>query len=355
MIAVILAGGQGTRLWPLSRRSKPKQFHALISSKTMLVEAYERLRLRLAAEDIYISVVPEFVEHVRALLPEIPLERYIIEPARRDSGPAMAFAAQQLVTLGRGDEPFVFVPTDHAIDDAEMFLRALSVGERLVNETEKLLDISVKPEFAATGLGYTRIGPKHSLIDEIEVYTFLAHKEKPDEATAQAYLDSGEYLWHANYYMWKPRLLLEAYRRHAQDIYDVISAWEGTEEDYLSFDALRAVSIDKAVTEKLLPEDVLIIKGDFGWSDVGSFNILADRQSEQGDEQGNIIRGKAVTVDAHDCYIHGGADKIIAAFGVSDLVIVDTPDALLICPKDRAPEIKSVIQALQDADHQEWL
>jgi mannose-1-phosphate guanylyltransferase len=355
MIAVILAGGQGTRLWPLSRKSKPKQFHALVSERAMLVDAYERLRQRIAAEDIYISVVPEFVEHVQALLPDVPTERYIIEPARRDSGPAMAFAAHQLVQLGRGDEAFVFVPTDHAIENADRFLQALFVGERLVNETGKLLDISVKPEFPATGLGYTRIGELHAAIDEIEVYTFLAHKEKPDKETAQTYLDSGEYLWHANYYMWTPRLLLEAYGRHAKDIHDVITAWQGTEDDVRAFDALRAVSIDKAVTEQLLPQDVLIIKGDFGWSDVGSFNILADRQAGQADAKGNIIRGKAVTVDVNNCYIHGGADKIIAAFGIDDLVIVDTPDALLICPKDRAPEIKSVIQALQDADHQELL
>lgn len=355
MIAVILAGGQGSRLWPLSRRDKPKQFQALMSEKAMLVDAYDRLRLRMETDDIFVSVVPEFVSHVHALLPDIPFDHYLVEPARRDSGPAMAFAAQQLVNRGRGDEVFVFVPTDHAIDDTDRFLQALSVGEQLVQDTGKLLDISVMPEFASTSLGYTRIGKQQVKHQGIEVYTFLEHKEKPDKETAELYVASGEYLWHANYYMWKPSRLLEAYQRHAPDIYAVVSVWQDTEGDRQAFQMLRPISIDKAVTEFLAPDDVLIIKGDFGWSDVGAFNVLSERQSDRADERGNVLRGKALTVDSDRCYIYGQADKIIAAFGISDLVIIDTEDALLVCPKDRAPEMKLLIEEMKKAKLDDYL
>ncbi|MBI4121705.1 MAG: mannose-1-phosphate guanylyltransferase [Parcubacteria group bacterium] len=354
MMAVILAGGQGSRLWPLSRRRKPKQFHALLSDKPLLVEAYERLLPFIAPQDVYVSAASQFSSFVSEMLPAIPIDRYFFDPVRLDSGLSMACAAQRLCLLGRGDEPVVFIPTDQAIDDPERFRQALAVGERLVKETGKLLDISVAPKYPLTTLGYTRVGELYDRIDGVDVYKFLEHKEKPDRATAQTYLDSGDYLWHANYYMWTPRKMLEAFAQHASHIHQTISSWSGRDDDR-SIDSLTPISIEKAVTEYLSPDDVLIIKGDFGWTDVGIFRMLAEQLASQADNQGNVICGKGLALDSANCFIHGHPAKLIAAFGVSDLVIVDTPDALLICPKDRSSEIKDLVAALEEAEHKDLL
>ncbi len=356
MNAVILAGGQGTRLWPMSRRNKPKQFFELLSEHPLIVDAYHRLRPRFEPSQIHIATIPEFAEMIAKLLPEIPQENYFIEPHKRDSGPAMAFAAFSLKKLGKGDEPVVFIPTDHFIAQENKFLDALAVGEQLIQETGKMLDIAILPRFASTELGYTQIGASYGKYGDVEVFQFASHKEKPDRKTALGYIQSGSYLWHANYYMWTPSLLLEAYGKYAPEIASLLEEISA-EPDHLEeiYGRMPVRSIDYAVTEKMDPFQVLIIRGDFGWSDIGTWNVLYDRLSELNGEDGNVVKGKTVTIDSNRNLIYGSNEKLIATIGIHDMIIVDTKDGLLICPQSRASEVKTLLAKVEHEGLEDYL
>ena len=357
MIAVILAGGSGKRLWPMSRQAKPKQFYEIISDRPMITDVFERLLKSFDRQDIYIATLPELKDQILQLLPDCPEEQLILEPAKRDSGPAMAYAAFKLIGMGRGDETVVFIPTDHYIANADRFLKCLEVGDKLIKETGKLLDISVIPNFPSTALGYTQIGDKYDDFDGIQVFNFKGHVEKPDHATALSYIESGNYLWHANYYMWTANKFLRAYKEHAPEIYDKIEQLKGVEDKDRQkeiFESIPAISIDYAVTEKINPDDVLIIRGDFGWSDIGSWDILYDKLKQQS-ERTNVTKGRVIEIDTHHCLIYSSSDKVTATIGLNNMIVVDTKDALLICPQSRAQEVKAIVKKIEEDGLEDYL
>ncbi|MBI2484803.1 mannose-1-phosphate guanylyltransferase [Candidatus Uhrbacteria bacterium] len=336
MKAVILAGGVGTRLWPLSRANRPKQFTALLSEEPLLKDTYRRLLRLLASEDIFFSTSPAFASMIQELFPDVPADRIIVEPVKRDTGPAMGFAAMALFAIAP-DEPMVFIPSDHYIRDEEKFLDCLRVAGCLVEETGKLLDIGVVATFPSTILGYTRIGPRVSEKDGVEVYTFRGQHEKPSYDVAKSYLEAGDYLWHANYFTWTPRKFLEAFDMYAPEMGHALRAG--------AFESLLAISFDYAVVEKLDPNQALIIKGDFGWSDIGAWDTLYARLAED-DRTENVLHGDVLTIDARGNLVHVTGEKLVALLGVSNLVVVDTPDALLVTTHAHAQRVKEIIAEL---------
>lgn len=364
MNIVILAGGVGSRLWPMSRQHKPKQFYEIISDQPMIRDTVNRFVKDFSLDKIYFSAAEQFVPGLKQLLPEFSAGHYIVEPEKRDSGPAMGFAAVKLF-LTNPDEPFVFIPSDHYIGDVKKFIQSLKVAEGLIKETGRMLDISFTPSRPTTTLGYTHIGEKFHEIDGVEVYRFLGHKEKPNFELAQKYLQSGEYLWHGNYYMWTPRLFLEAIKRYnpnmsarLEKIRELLVSGDKEKNQELinqEFQRLEKISIDYALTEKMDPSEVLIIKGDFGWSDIGAWDALYNSLSLKHDEQKNLVQGNYVNINSSGNLIYGQKSKLIATIGIDDLIIVDTPDALLICPKAKAQEVKKIGEKMAAAGQQEWL
>ncbi len=352
MTIVILAGGGGTRLWPLSRQAKPKQFQKIIADSSLLALTRQRLGTTYPDDAIYISVGAPYVEHVRAVFPDFPSERLLIEPEKRDTGPAMGFVAAVLA-LTKPDEPLAFLPSDHYIADTETFLRCLRVAEELIRETGCLLDIGVTPAWPSADLGYTRIGQRHSMRDGVEVLTFRGHTEKPQRAVAEQFLAAGDYLWHANYYMWTPRKFLHAYEQHQPATYTALcriqELWQRGDHAGLAavYRTLPKIAIDYAITEKLAPEDVLILKAPFDWSDVGQWASLKQLREENAHDV--VVEGaRHVGIDSSDCIIYGPANKLITTIGMERVVIVDTGDALLVCDKDRAEEVKLLVEKLQE-------
>lgn len=348
-----MAGGQGTRLWPLSRRHTPKQFLSLLGEEAMLSQCYGRLRALLQPSDIYVSCVPEFAPLVRRLLPELPADHLIAEPGRRDSGPAMAFVAKILSLHGHGQEPLAFIPTDHAIEHESRFLDTLRAGLELAAETNGFVDIGITPTAPLTTLGYTKIGEEIEKRHGVSVHRFLGHVEKPKAEVAEQLLASGEYLWHGSYYMASPEVLLAAYKQHAPEIFDVVDGYMPDEDDWTRrFLSLKPVSIDFAVTEHLPADAMRVLKGEFGWSDVGQFAQLKEWQERTGVAAN---RAKHVSIGSTGCLVISRPDKMVATIGLQDVAIIDTTDALLVCPLDRAAEVKRLVELLEEEGHQSIL
>lgn len=351
MRIIILAGGGGTRLWPMSREDRPKQFCKLTSEKTILEETLERFQ-NWPKEKIYIATTKPLVKNLKETLPDFPEKNIIIEPSKRDTAPAMGYTALKL-SLDDENEPIAFIPSDHYIGQVDKFIKAIQKAEEVINETGKLLDISIHPSNPNTALGYTKVGDKVLEKDGVEFYQFEGHTEKPDFKTAQKYLEDGNYLWHANYYMWSPKLFLEAYKKHSPQIYEdlmkikeaIKNGKESKAEDI--YNKMEKISIDYAIMEKMSSENVLIIKGDFDWKDIGAWDTLHENLMTKTDEKRNLVRGERLNIDTSNSIIYGENEKLIATVGLDDVVIIDTKDALLVCSKSKAQEVKKVIDELK--------
>jgi len=210
-------------------------------------------------------------------------------------------------------------------------------------------------------LGYTRIGKLYKKIGKIKIYEFKGHKEKPDFPTAKKLLATGEYLWHASFFMWTPKALLNAYKKYAPEIYSPIEKItealkkNDTKTIETEFSKTEKISIDYAVAERMDPKDVLIIKGEFGWSDIGSWNMLYNQLTKRQDKNNNLIRANLVQIDTSNSLIYSDEKKLVATIGLKDLVIVDTKDALLIAKKDQSHIVKKIVGILKEQGRKEYL
>ncbi len=354
MQLVILAGGSGSRLWPMSRKDKPKQLCQLISDQTMLEDTLGRFKGVYPAEKIFIATTKDLVDDIKEILPDFPEKNLIIEPSLRDTGPAMGFSALKL-SLVDENEPMAFIPSDHYIGRTEQFLNSLRQAEKVIRETGKLVDISIYPTKPNTALGYTQIGELAREDGGVKFFQFLSHTEKPDYQTAQKYLEEGNYLWHANYYMWTPKLFLEAYRQYAPQIFEKLMEIKAELQGKNSqakikeiYDSMEKISIDYAVTEKMDPEKVLIIQGEFDWKDIGAWDTLHENLITKTDKNKNLVKGDWIEFDTHGSLVYGQKGKLVATIGLDEMVIIDTKDALLVCPKSRSQEVKKVIDKLKE-------
>ncbi|MBI3963637.1 MAG: hypothetical protein HY341_01430, partial [Candidatus Kerfeldbacteria bacterium] len=240
------------------------------------------------------------------------------------------------------------------------FRKSLRLGEKLIRERGVLVDIGVLPTWPNEHLGYTHIGQQVLEDDGIAVFSFRGHTEKPDRATAQSLIASGEYLWHANYYMWTPRKFLDAYAQYAPEthgilrrIQDLVAAGNET-AIAAAYAELEPVSIDYAITEKLDPSKVLIIRSPFDWNDVGMWSQLKSLQASE--RKANVVNGAMhVGIDTTDTLVMGDPQKLIATVGVENLVIVDTGDVLLVCRKDRDQDVKRLLALLKEKGYERYL
>lgn len=359
MKIIILAGGGGTRLWPMSRNLQPKQYQYLIGERTMLQQTYDRLIPAFQPDDIYIAVNKNYAHFVKDQLPEIKKSHIFLEPEKRDTAPAMGYAAMRLLK-DFPDEPFAFIPSDHLIKEVDVFIQSLQVADQIIRETGKMVDIGVVPTFPNINLGYTKIGKKVREEQGIEFFEFLGHVEKPPLEMARQYVSSGHYLWHANYFMWTPRLFLDAYEQYAPHMYkqlmEIFSSL-GSEKELETiervFPQMEKISVDYAIAEKIDSSQELIIPAKFYWSDVGLWQIIKKEQEES--KGSNVSRGEHIALDTKNCLIYGKTKKIIATIGLEDMIVVDTDDALLVCPQSRDKDVKKVVEMLEERGEKKYL
>jgi len=359
MKALIMAGGKGTRLWPLSRSNKPKQFQKLISNQTMLQDTVQRIGF-LKARDIYISTNVEYETIVREQTKgKIPPQNIILEPALRDTAPSIGLAATYL-SKNNSDEIMAVIYADHLIQKKDEFIRKLKVAEKLAREENTMNIIEVKAKFPNVNLGYVKIGKMLKEINGNEVFSFEKFTEKPDIKTATGFLQSYKYLWNTGLYVWKVHTILQKFRKHLPNTYRqlcLIRKAIGTKQEkkaiQLHYPLCDKISIDYGIMEKVDRKEVRIIPAELGWSDVGTWESIFEELI--GNDKNNLVKGRHLGIDTHGSLLYGNKDKLIATIGVKDLIVVETDDAILVCPKKKSQDVKKLVEKMQKGNFQKLL
>jgi mannose-1-phosphate guanylyltransferase len=341
MKAVILAGGSGTRLWPLSTKEQPKQFHKIASDKTMIEDAIERVDF-LKKSDIYLAINENHLKLVKKLCKGIPSKNIIIEPAMRDTASGIGLAAA-IIAKRHPKEVMAVIYADHVIGNKKEFQKSLKVAEKLAKQENTLNIIEVEATEPNTGYGYVKLARLNKKIDQLEVYNLDSFVEKPDLKKAKEFVKSGKYLWNTGLYVWKAKTLLDHYKKLLPDTYSKFTkmmAKYDTKDQKKTLNALyptlEKISIDYAIMEKVNPKEIRIIKTkNLKWSDVGTWETVWQFVSEKAGKNKHHL-------DCKNSIIYSENNKKIIAIGIEDLVIIDTKDGLLICKKTEAKRIKEL-------------
>ena len=339
MKIVILAGGAGTRLWPMSTETLPKQFQKLVSDKTMLQETLERVSF-LDPKDIYISTNAEYVQTVSEQAPNIPTENIIAEPSMQDTGPSIGLAAA-IISKEDPEAIMAVVYADHFVKDRNEFEKKLKIAAEIAKNENTLNIIEVKAKFPNVNLGYVKIGRLIKEVDEVEVYEFKEFKEKPDFETAKKFLSSYSYLWNTGYYVWKASTILEEYKTHLPKTYEHLMAIKNGEEILEHYPACDKISIDFGIMEKLDPKKVRIIPADLGWSDIGTWKSLHEELT--GEETENLEKGNVLVIDSEGSVIYNEGEKSSCSIRAKNMVVVNVKGYTLICPMDRSQDLKKLV------------
>jgi len=337
--ALILAGGSGTRFWPLSRRSRPKQLLALEAERTLLQATFDRLRPLVDPGSIWISTTRELVRDVRRQLPQVAASQVVVEPEARNTAPAIGWALHSMPAALR-EGPVAVLPADHRVGDPDAFRAVLAAAFAAASARDLVITLGVVPRWPETGYGYLRLGPALPGSGLRRVSRFV---EKPDAAKARRFVRSGSYLWNAGIFVFRGSSLLRLLKRLQPEMAAGLAALAAAPERVGElYPLLPSISIDHAVMERL--RSLATLPLDCGWSDLGSWAALAEVRPK--DDQGNAVRGDVVAVDAVDNLLYAERGTI-AVVGVSGLVVVRTADSVLVVPMERAQDVRRVIAELE--------
>jgi mannose-1-phosphate guanylyltransferase/mannose-6-phosphate isomerase len=345
-----LAGGSGTRFWPLSRRARPKQLLALEGGRTLLQSTVDRLSPLIEPHEVWIVTTRDLVKEVRRQLPDVPARQILVEPVGRNTAPAIAWSVRSMPEDLR-QATVVVLPADHRVGDPDVFRLRLAQAMRAVEEQDLVLTLGVVPRWPETGYGYLRLG--RMLDDHTGLRRVSRFTEKPDARTAKRFVKSGNYLWNAGIFAFRGARLLELVAEHVPQLHaglEQIAAARDKQSLAELYPRLPAAPIDTAVMEKLTStgglrrSPIATLPLDCGWSDLGSWAALAEVRHK--DDQGNAVAGDVVAVDAVDNLLY--ADRgTVAVLGVSNLVVVRTADSVLVMPIERAQEVRRVLAELE--------
>lgn len=352
--ALILAGGRGTRFWPRSRRKTPKQLLALFGERTLLQETASRLRPLVPPERTWVLTSEDLRAPICRQLPEIPRRQILAEPAQCNTAPCIALAAQ---ILGQMDPDAVLgiFPADHRIAKPARFRRLAAAAYRAAREN-CLVVIGIRPQWPETGYGYIEF-PEGVTPGGAQAVPVLRFREKPDLETAKQFLAAGRFYWNSGMFFWRARVFLDAFRQCLPRTAALLAALPRfgcrafAQELKRVYPQADNISVDYAVLEKA-SNVVGLVAEDIGWNDLGSWNAVYEVLPKDG--QGNVVRSDAVMLDASGNYVEAPG-KLVALVGLSDLVVVDTPDALLIVPRARAQQVGEVVKRLEAARREELL
>ncbi|MBI3872618.1 MAG: NTP transferase domain-containing protein [candidate division Zixibacteria bacterium] len=355
---MILAGGVGERFWPLSRRKRPKQLLPILGGKTLLEATIDRIEPDFPPERTWIVTGQEIAGAVREKVGQLPSGNIFSEPRGNNTCLAIGLAAIELSSRDT-DATLVVLSADHAIEPASTLRRVLREGVRLAQSDDHLITIGITPTRAETGYGYIELGPNFATSDGLSSYQVEAFREKPDRTTAQDYYFDHRHLWNAGIFVWTAKSLLAAIEKYRPGVYKPLKTYQkaiGTPSQSQAlvelYETAESVSIDVAVLEKA--DNVIVIKADLAWDDVGSWLSLGRLQKANDDS--NVLVGPTVALDSFDSTVYNDTDELVCTFGISDLILVRTGKATLLVHKSRVDDMKALMEKLKsDERWQEYL
>jgi mannose-1-phosphate guanylyltransferase len=353
MYALIMAGGEGKRFWPLSRRDNPKQFLSLIGGRSMIRSTVNRVLPLIPIENVFIVTLERYADETLRHIPELPKANLILEPYGKNTAPAIAFGTLKIKKLD-SNAVTVVLPADHAIGEEDVFRDVLLFGEkmanrRLPNGDFPLVTLGIRPTRPETGYGYIKEAEVIEASEKYQAKMVQKFTEKPDLKTALQFLDEGRYYWNSGIFVWRVSSILEAFRRLLPEWYKffdkILSDINTLEERAALVEFYKQIEpgpIDKLILER--SQNTIVIPVDFPWSDLGSWQAL-DEFLRTGVEE-NVFFGEGVSIDSSGCFVFGD-NRPIAIVGVKDLVVVDSGDAIVVIDKQKAQDVKRVVEALE--------
>lgn len=349
---VIMAGGGGTRFWPASRQKTPKQLLNLTGNDLMINETINRVSKVVDQNKIFIVTNSAQADKMFEVTPNFIGKSHILsEPSARNTAACIGYAAIEILKK-YGDGVMCIFPADHYIKDEDSFAKIFNEAINTAMTSEKLVTIGIMPSFPSTGYGYIKYHKSDIMVKDV-----IEFVEKPDLDTAKRYIESGEYAWNSGMFIWKASTILDNFERYLPDIYiclDKIAESIGTENEKAVIEriypVIPSVSIDYGIMEK--SSDVVVLTGEFGWNDVGSWDTMDALYNA--DQDGNIICGDQINIETKNC-ISVSKGRLIATIGVEDLIIVETEDALLVCSRNKAQNVKEVVDLLKEKGESRYL
>ncbi len=356
VVAVVMAGGKGERFWPKSRARLPKQLLDFTGQGTMIQQTVERVQKIIPYERVYIVTGREYAEPISRQLPALPAGNILVEPMGRNTAPCIGLASLYIEEVDP-EAVMVVLAADHLIRDKGRFLEVLEAGTKMGEKDDHVVTIGITPTHPETGYGYIKYADEYSRVNGKSIYRVEKFTEKPNLETARQFIASGSYLWNSGMFIWKVSTIRALIKQHMPKLHEGLERiksalgtafeQEVLEEEYARFDK---ISIDFGVMEHA--KDVFVIPGDFGWDDLGSWPALSRVRGV--DKNGNVIIGRQVGIDTKDCIIES-PKKVVATIGLDNLIIVETDDVLMVCSKDRAQDVKEILQRLREEGLQECI
>jgi mannose-1-phosphate guanylyltransferase len=353
IVSVVMAGGLGTRLWPKSTEKKPKQFVHVYGDGTLIQDTVVRLLPLVKAEDVFVVATKPLTHHIHDQLPVIPTENVIEEPFGRNTAPAIALAAYRLHRLYGPDAVMVAMPSDHVVVNVREFLSTLEQACHVADKTQNIVTIGVSPTRAETGFGYIQVGDELR-IEGVDLQcipqTVKTFAEKPDVATAQRFMDAGDFVWNSGIFVAKVSTMLLAIDTHLPDhapLFGLLEKHVGkdTYDSILEnvYRQMRSISFDKGVMEKA--QNIAVVDGGFGWSDVGTWDELYRLSMKDG--KNNVIEGNVVTMNASSNFVTTSSGKLISIINVDNLIVVETETSILIAERGSSAAVRELVDFMR--------
>jgi len=348
--AVIMAGGRGERFWPKSRKKSPKQLLDVFTGHSLIEDSLSHISGVIGLNDTYIITNKVIANKIKVILPSLPNENIIAEPMQRNTAAAIGIMAVYL-RKKYGNPTILVLTADHLIPDHESFQCHASVAIKMAEKYQSLVTFGISPTYPETGFGYIKRGTVIEETNGISTFKIDCFEEKPAKEKAIQFVNSGDYYWNSGMFCWTSESILNAFERYTPELYQQLLVIEKTVDtpQFAStlkkiYPELPSIPIDKAIMEKA--DNALVVKSTFPWHDIGSWITLDLIQKK--DESGNILSGPTAAIDTHNSIII--SDKqLVATVGVDNLIIVTTKDAIMICPKDKAQDIKKIVQYLDSS------
>lgn len=355
MKVVIFAGGVGSRLWPLSRKNTPKQFEKIVGDKSTLQLAVDRILPVFKPSDIFISSGEQYKDLLYEQLSQIPRENFFLEPEMRDVGAAVGLVTSILARIAP-DEPFIILWSDHMVRNEELFRSILqTAGKILEKNPHKIVFIGQRSRFASQNLGWIEYGKEVESVNAVPVFAFKKIHYRPDPVKAIEYHESPVHAWNPGYFGTTPKFLFSLYKKYAPGMYEKLLEIQKSYKTSKFQDIVRKfypsfekISFDNLILEKLDAEDGAVLSADLGWSDIGAWESLKEALAESEDE--NVTKGNVILSDSRDTLSYNYTDQMVVGIDLDGFLVINTPDVLLVCPKNSVPKIKKLVQSLSGTE-----